>query len=393
MHLTDGELQAYVDGESTAYKQATLQSHLDGCPQCRQRLKVVSERAAWVSGRLESLEAGKAQALPGSSAGWQRLRAYQYQKEKTPMLKKIFSRTYRTAWVALGLVAALALALAFPQVRVIANSFLGLFRVQRVTVIQVDPGNLPQQLGSSAQLEALFADDVKIEESGESQVAADADEASRLAGFEVRLPEAIQEERSLKVFPSTRLSFAIDLPRVQAILDEIGREDIRLPAELDGATVMVDLDTTVTALYGECEDVLREANRDASVHAESQLGPRLDNCVTLVQTSNPDVSAPEDLDLAQLGQAYLELLGMTPDEAAQFSQNTDWTSTLVIPIPRYGTSYETVSVDGVEGTFIQQELENHSLQYVLIWIKGEQLYALTGPGDVQDALEIANSIR
>jgi hypothetical protein len=52
-----------------------------------------------------------------------------------------------------------------------------------------------------------------------------------------------------------------------------------------------------------------------------------------------------------------------------------------------------VSVDGVEGTFIQQEMENHSLQYVLIWIKGEQLYALTGPGDVQDALEIANSIK
>jgi hypothetical protein len=224
-------------------------------------------------------------------------------------------------------------------------------------------------------------------------VAADPDEASRLAGFEVRLPENIQEARNLKVYPSTRLSFAIDLPRVQAILDEIGREDIRLPAELDGATVIVDLDTTVTALYGECEDVLGEADRDPSNHAESQLGPRLDNCVTLVQTSNPDVSAPEDLDLAQLGQAYLELLGMTPDEAAQFSQNTDWTSTLVIPIPRYGTSYETVSVDGVEGTFIQQELENHSLQYVLIWIKGEQLYALTGPGDVQDALETANSIK
>jgi hypothetical protein len=278
-------------------------------------------------------------------------------------------------------------------VRVIANGFLGLFRVQRVTVIQVDPGNLPQQLGSSAQLESLFADDVKIEESGEAQTAADPDEASRLAGFTVRLPEIVQGERSLKVFPSTHMSFAIDLPRVQAILDEIGREDIRLPAELDGANVTVDLGATVTALYGACGDVLEEAERDARSPTENQKVPRLDNCITLVQTSNPEVSAPEGLDLAQLGEAYLELLGMTPGEAAQFAQNTDWTSTLVIPIPRYGTSYEAVSVDGVEGTFIQQDMEDHSRQYVLIWIKDERLYALTGSGDMRDALEIANTIK
>lgn len=393
MHLTDGELRAYLDGESAASNRARLQSHLDGCPRCQQRAQELSMRAAWVSGRMQSLEAYKAPAVPASGTARQRLRAYQNQKENTPMLRKIFSRPYRPAWMTVGLVAVLALALAFPPVRVIANSFLGLFRVQRFTVVQVDPGNLPEQLGSSSQLEALFSDDVKIEESGEMQVAPDPAEASRLAGFTVRLPEDIQGQRSLKVFPSTRLSFAIDLPRVQAILDEIGRADVHLPAELNGATVTIDLKTTVTAMYGDCEAVLEEANRDAKDPAKSQKVPRLDNCTTLVQTSNPEVSAPSGLDVTQLGQAYLELLGMTSDEAAQFSRNTDWTSTLVIPIPRYGSSYQTVNVDGVDGTFIQQDLEDHVRQYMLIWIKDGQLYALTGPGEVQVALEIANSIK
>ena len=393
MHLTDGELRAFLDGEFAAPDQVSLQSHLDGCPRCRQRLQQLSERVAWVSGRMQGLEAGKAPALSPSGVARHRLRAYQNRKENTPMLKRIFSRPYRPAWVALGLVAVLALALAFPPARAIANSFLGLFRVQRFTVVQVDPGNLPEQLGSSSQLEALFADDVKVEESGEVQTAAEPADASQLAGFTVRLPENVQGQRSLKVFPSTHMSFAIDLSRVQAILDEIGRSDIRLPAELDGTTVTIDLKTTVTAMYGNCDAALEEARRDAKNPAESQKVPRLEDCVTLVQTSNPDVSAPPDLDMVQLGQAYLELLGMTPGEAAQFSQNTDWTSTLVIPIPRYGSSYETVSVDGVEGTFIQQDLEDHVRQYLLIWIKDGQLYALTGPGDVQAALEIANSIK
>jgi hypothetical protein len=309
------------------------------------------------------------------------------------MLRKIFSRPYRPVWVTIGLVAVLALALAFPPVRAIANSFLGLFRVQRFTVVQVDPGNLPEQLGSSSQLEALFTEDVLIEESGEAQTASNPAEASDLASFTVRLPEDIQGELSLKVFPSTRLSFAIDLPRVQAILDEVGRSDIRLPADLDGATVTIDLNTTVTALYGDCETALEEAHQDAKNTAESQKVPRLDGCTTLVQTPSPAISAPPGLDVAQVGQAYLELLGMTPDEAAQFSRNTDWTSTLVIPIPRYGSSYQTVSVDGVEGTFIQQDLEDHVRQFLLIWVRDGRLYALTGPGDVQAALSIANSIK
>jgi hypothetical protein len=393
MHLTNGELRAYLDGESAAFDRARLQSHLDGCPQCQQRAGELSERATWVSGRMQSLEARITPALSASGAARQRLRAYQNRKENTPMLKRIFSRPYRPAWVTLGLVAILALALAFPPARAIANSFLGLFRVQRFTVVQVDPGNLPEQLGSSSQLEALFADDVNVEESGEVQTAADQVEASRLAGFTVRLPEDVQGQRSLKVFPSTQMSFAIDLPRVQAILDEIGRSDIRLPADLDGATVTIDLKTTVTAMYGNCEAALEEARQDAKDPTESQKVPRLEDCVTLVQTANPDVSAPADLDMVQLGQAYLEVLGMTPEEAAQFSRSTDWTSTLVIPIPRYGTSYETVSVDGVEGTLIQQDLEDHTRQYLLIWIKDGQLYALTGPGDAQAALEIANSIK
>src|SRR5512147_1406652 len=109
MHLSDGDLRSYIDGESPASNQTSLQSHLDGCPQCRQRIQEISHRAAWVGGHMDILEV---QNAPAVGAAWQRLRAYQNQKEKTPMLKKIFSQQYRTAWIALGLVAALALALA-----------------------------------------------------------------------------------------------------------------------------------------------------------------------------------------------------------------------------------------------------------------------------------------
>jgi len=85
-------------------------------------------------------------------------------------------------------------------------------------------------------------------------------------------------------------------------------------------------------------------------------------------------------------------MGMTEEEAAQFSQNVDWTTTLVIPIPRYATTYREMPVDGVTGTLIVEDLENNDSQYLLIWVKDGILYSLTGPGDGSSAVRIADTL-
>jgi hypothetical protein len=86
-------------------------------------------------------------------------------------------------------------------------------------------------------------------------------------------------------------------------------------------------------------------------------------------------------------------MGMSAEEAAQFSHQVDWTTTLVIPLPRYGTTYENVVVDGVPGTLIHQSMEQHAPEFLLIWVKDDIIYALTGPGDGAQALEIAASLK
>ena len=307
------------------------------------------------------------------------------------MLKKIFARQYRLAWVAVAIIAILAVALAFPPVQAIANSFLGLFRVQQVTFVQVNPGNLPDQLGSSSQFEYMLSEDVQVEDLGELQKAADAAEASALAGISVRLPASIEGDLRLEIQPGTRASFKVDLARVRAVLAELGQDDIQLPDELDGATITLDLPASVVAAYGDCQ-FDSEGARAAGSDPDSPT-PRLPECTTLVQMLSPTITAPPGLDLAKLGEAYLQVMGMTPEEAARFSQTVDWTTTLVIPIPRYGTDYEDVQVDGVQGWFIQQSLEDHADQFLLIWIKDEIVYALTGPGNISTALTIAESLK
>ena len=173
-------------------------------------------------------------------------------------------------------------------------------------------------------------------------------------------------------------------------MDELGISDPKLPAELDGAEVSLELPVAVAAAYGACE-VSPEMVREAGVDPDGPI-PDLSKCITLTQFPSPEISAPPGLDIARIGQSFLQVLGMTPEEAAQFGQSVDWTTTLVIPIPRYGTEYQEVLVDCVEGTLIMQSQRSEFPHYLLIWIKDGIVYALTGPGDVQSAVELANSL-
>ncbi len=186
-----------------------------------------------------------------------------------------------------------------------------------------------------------------------------------------------------EVQPSLSASMQINLRQAQGLLDELGHADVRLPKTLDGEYVNVDVPAAVVANYGDCQP--QEVNDDRDGPSSMMIGA---NCVNFIQVPSPTVSAPPDLDINQLGQAMLEVLGMSPEEAARFSQNIDWTSTLIIPVPRYRAQYEDVTVDGVQGTLLSAGGGN----YALLWVKNGVVYAITGRGNKQAAVDMANSI-
>jgi hypothetical protein len=390
MHLSTGEIRAYLDNELSNTDKERIKSHLANCEGCRGDAEVVSNRMMHIS---EKFSASAPQGMDLAPQGSQALSLFEKRskaKEKLTMYDRLFNRKYRYAWVAVGVIAILAVAMLFPQVRAIGSSFLGLFRVEQFTILQVDPDEIENRLGSSSNFEYLLAEDVVVEEYGEAVEAAGAAEASDLAGFSVRLPTVVEGNEQLKVQPGAKVSMVVDLPKVQAILDEVGGSELQLPALLDGAEVSMELPVAVVAAFGDCE-VSPDMMREARVDPDGPL-PDLNKCITLTQFPSPEISAPPGLDIASIGEVFLQLLGMTPEEAAQFSQNVDWTTTLVIPIPRYGTEYQDVLVDGVEGTLIMQSERSDFPHYLLVWIKDGIVYGLTGPGLADSALEIANSL-
>jgi len=387
MHPDEGEIHQFLDEEHNPARQREIANHLETCDRCRNTSKVISARiklasdslseTSFIPHRTESAQLDLKQRLDSAV------------KEKNYMIKKSFNRIPRTAWVTLGVIGVLAIALTFPSVRAIATSFLGIFRVESVQVIPVDLENLPQSFGSGESFEKFMANEVKVEEFGETREVSSKEDASAAAGIPVRLPENIEGEPRLSVEQGGRMTFQVNYELARAVLDDIGHQDIELPENLDGAPIEVVIQPAVLAMYGECR-VEEEIKAMEGMDPDESDAPALSECTTLLQTTSPTISAPPGLNLGQIGEAYLQILGMSPEEAASFAANVDWTTTFVIPIPKYA-EYQQVPVDGVSGTLVEYR-ERGTAWYALMWVKDGLLYVLSGPGNAETAQVIARSL-
>lgn len=299
------------------------------------------------------------------------------------MFQKLFSPKFRPAFVSGLIVAFFALLLTVPSFRAAAVDFLGLFRVQQIEVVEFNPANLPQNMESGFRdLEQVLADEFTVEESGDPIDAADAAEASKLAGFNVVLPTGLTAPTQLTVQPATTASFTVDLALWQSLLEEMGRTDLVLPKDLDGETITFFADRSVTFVAGDC-------SIPQDKYEERAFADR--DCTVFIQTPSPRIDAPPTLPIDELGQTALRFLGMSAEDAASFSEKVDWATTLIIPVPS-GSDYQEVSVQGVTGTIFFSPYSQGG-SYHLMWVKDGIVYALSGQGDVTAALALANTLK
>ncbi len=392
-HLEDGELRSYLDGELDGISA----EHLKTCSKCQRRLSVVEQRAGSIEKQLAFLN--PTAPLPADRTPAQALakfnRRLNESKEVQNMNKSVLQK-YRPLWAVLAAVLILAVAFSFPTVRAWGGQFLGIFRVQQVAVIPIDTTGLSSLSGNSTlgnQISQLLSSTVNVSQKpGNPQSVASASEASKLAGFQVRLPSNQASSPKLTVQGALAFNMVVDRARAQALLNEAGHSDLQLPASLDGAKIDVSIPASVSAGYGNCPDLTAD-NTKSNLNMNGSPGRRYADCVMLVQIPSPTINTPPDLDVAKLAEIGLEFTGMSQKQAQDYSQSVDWTSSLVIPIPRNAATYTQVSVDGVTGTLIQRPPDD-APEYALVWVKNGIIYSIGGLGsDSAQAIEMANSLK
>jgi hypothetical protein len=389
-HLTDGELRAALDGEVDVEQLR----HLESCRDCQTRQSQLQAEQNQIARQLAFLTPAD-EPVPAIQKVWNRFSQQILIKKEISMFKKWFA--FPAIRVGTAVVLILALVLAFPGTRALAGELLNLFRVQHVTVVPVDFTGMEQLNGAVGQnISQLISESVTMQKEPSDPVnVVSADEASQLAGFNVRAPEG-QTPSRISVMSGAAFTFTIDRAKAQALLDEAGRGDLVLPEEVDGADVSVNIPSSVSLAFGTCPEPssASEAKREMKRETETSGSPGrvYKDCIILAQIPSPQVSAPASLDIAKLAQIGLEFTGMTSEQAAEFTSTIDWTSTLLVPIPKNAASYQQVTVDGVTGTLIERPSDD-APQFALFWVKDGIIYAAGGLGsNSQKALEIANSL-
>ncbi len=383
-HLSDGELRAALDSELDR----PAMQHLESCHLCQLRMRPIQEQAKEVGRDLAFLGPQDSTQVPATASSLVNFYEIKLkQKEMSTMKRLVGSRTVQAFALT---ILALAVIVTVPATRAVADHLLNLFRIQQVTVLPVDFTGLETLNGNSAlgkQISQLVSDSVTVSQSpGAPVAAASAADASQKTGFTVRLPSTESYSR-LTVRSAAAFNFTIDRAKAQALLDEAGRSDLVLPNDIDGQVVSVTIPASARADYGTCPDPSTADGTQAG-----SPGRNYPDCVILFEIPSPTVDAPASVDVAQLAQIGLEFTGMTADQAAAFTSSVDWTSTLVVPVPKNAATYQQLTVDGVTGTLIQRPADD-APQYVLLWVKNGIVYAIGGLGaDSQRAIDMANSL-
>jgi Domain of unknown function (DUF4367) len=372
-----------------------LERHLADCPDCRARVQGALRNSTLVRESL-SILTPKTGSPTDPGIAYARFRAQREEQieAKVPWLNRWFGRPWTPAWGALA-VALIAILVGFSPARTWAGRLLATLRVKRIAVIGIDPerfkGMEEGDPRSYKLLQKTISDSVVVTKQPEDpRIVPNLATAAQLAGFRVRTLPDLSGPHKVQVSSEVAFHMTLDRDRLVSVLDEIGRADIQIPEAVDGATISVHIPKTVFSVHGDCGR-FRKHGRSGENEGNDLPAPELEsNCTQLMQVPSPTVTVPPNLNMSDIAEAGLQLAGMGAGEAHALCQTIDWTSTLVIPVPRDSASSRPVFVDGVEGTLIQMQRDNG---YNLLWMKNGIIYSLTGKGTMNDALALAASLR
>ena len=404
--IHDGNLRLYLDGELAGAELAEITEHLASCADCLARLEKVRAARAQTEAVLATLApAADDVAINPAMAYAQFTTQFAADREPKTWINRLLAPHWRPVWGLAAVALIVAVLVSVNPVRVWAQRVLAMLRVQKIQVVTIDPTTLMSTPEPDSRPYKLFnqfvADNVVVTmDPGKPDVVSNLTTAAQLAGYPIRMIGSLGAPHSIDVNGETAFQMTINRDRVTTLLDEIGRSDIHIPESANGALIAVHIPKTVISMYGDCPVRQRYVSHNSQSQAEALAERKMErmanikdtNCTYLIQAPSPTVSVPPDLNMSDIAEAALELAGMTPAEARSFCQTVDWSSTLVVPIPRNSSSYETVTVDGVEGTLITDTLSQGN-RYSLLWIKNGVIHSLAGNGNSSDALSLAASLR
>jgi hypothetical protein len=287
------------------------------------------------------------------------------------MLEKF--RTNKNAQrAAIGVATVLVVAglLALAPVRALASSFLGLFRVEHFAVVDVDSARL-EEIAQALDENMSDAENSVQQAMGDSYSVSSLAEAADVVGFAPLVPAGYGDPSDIQVTEGGSITYTPDVQSLRAVFVALGMDPELLPESIDGQPFTITVPAGVALSYDD---------------GEQGFG--------IIQMPSPSVDVPDGVDMEALGEAMLQVYGMSPREARRLSRSIDWTTTLVLPIPTDLASVSEVLVNGNSGLWFEQaDSSGDGAGGSLLWEAGGKVYMVAGFGSSITLMDIATSLQ
>ncbi len=393
--VDSGELRAFLDGELTGADEARVQSHLAGCDGCRIELEALRANASIARSAFDLLAPSTAE-MPRMQ--WSQIRERAEDRRIRPVtrvwgLSEMFTgflrfaggSRVRMATSSIAAVVIVALVFTLSPVQTLASSFLSIFRVQKFVAVQVDPSTMKQFQPPSDIGKFTSSNDHKVVR------AASQAEAEKATGLHLPLPAKLpagleSAPRAVMVTNASTVTYTPDLKKVRAYLSSIGANNVKLPDNLDGAPITMQMPASEMAIYLE-PDLRGNGGviRDGDGVPVPEAGQKF---LYVGATTSPTLSVPDGVDVEQIRNELLKVPGLPTDLVNQLRSISDWRSTMVVPVVK-GTSRE-VTVQGQTGLMISQR---DGAGTSIIWPSNGAIYAISGSYSEAEMLAVANSLK
>lgn len=358
-----GVLQAYLDGEVSRDQKKQIMKHLETCHQCRASIAELQSLHSFCEKALEAkpaaVDTDKAWAKfennlqPSNSQ-----KRKEYGEVKTVKGWSALKTKTKRLLISGAVAAAMFGSLAHPQVRVEANQFLSLFRVNQFEVVTLTTNDMREienwvvenkdgsmDLKGIGQLE-------KTQTTEEPQYFGSTDSAQS-AGYEI--PQfGDYEVDEVSVIPASTLTFTLNVEKANQVLSQLG-SDQQFEALLDGKAFSV---TTFEA-----------------VHTDYVTGEQY---ISYMHTKSPEINVPEGVSIEQLRTTLLSLPFLPENVKTQLASIDNIESTLPIPYAATeGSKMTEVRVGNAEGIAVEDV--EHSY---IVWQENGEIHTIFAEGQM-----------
>lgn len=391
-----GRWRAWLD-EEPAGPTEELARHLAACPSCERLVHELRHNADVAAMALGGLATTRLPSAADVAAAREQLAAPRhlspiapvasFSKEEAPVSTRIVStrtstRTMFHRWrlAAGGVAAALALtALAVnPEGQALASRFLGQFRSEQFTVVEVSPQSqqaIQRTLQTLSNFGTVETPRRLNAQNEQNRPAVSLAEASKQVGFQVTepdaksLPASVDKTPKIQVMPGAQMRFKFEAAKARAYLQSQGQPNVDLPAKYDGATLVVGIPTAALLQYQAPGTSSREA-------------------LVIGEAGEVTVGVEGGATLEELRDFMLGLPGLPKETVDQIKSIKDWSNTLPIPVPTDQVKWEKTDINGHPGLLLN---DNSGVGSAAIFQAGGHLYGFAGSLKADALLNVARN--